>query len=155
MVSPTRMPTVLELPLKERSLGRGEHIVGTVIGVLRATGTGALKPVPFSPATRPGLLRRRRPKTAERSPPRPATVEPYSLDHLFETRKLWRNWLAGSRAAVARGILVSEEDRWERLDASLGTLCDCLVRTHSPALRAALAAEAGAVVSAIHAQMRG
>lgn len=166
-----RMPTVLELPLRERTLGRGEHVIGTVIGVLRATGTGALKAVPFSPAARPQRKRRRSPAAARR-PSASSAAQPCSLDHLLEIRKVWRGWLALHREAESGRAVdkaridsqsrpsgepgsESRKERWQRLDSSLSTLCDCLLRTQSPALRAALAAEAGAVVSAIEAQMRG
>ena len=150
------MPTVLELPLREKGLSQGERVVGTVIGHLRATGTGALRPVPLSsPRTR--AKRTLKPATGERTTPLPivASTEPFSLDHLLGTQKQWRDWLAVAKDSSSRRSTPAELERWERLDASLATLCDCLVRTHSPSLRAALAAEAGAVVSAIRSEMRG
>jgi hypothetical protein len=150
-----RMPTVLELPLREKGLSHGERVVGTVIGHLRATGTGALRPVPLSLPT--ARTKRTTPKTGagERAAPTATAAEPFSLDHLMATQKQWRDWLAVARDPSSRRSTPAEVERRERLDASLATLCDCLVRTHSPALRAALAAEAGAVVAAIRNEMRG
>lgn len=40
-----RLPNVLELPLGSRGTHSSITVVGTVIGVIRPTGTGALKPV--------------------------------------------------------------------------------------------------------------
>jgi len=149
-----RMPTVLELPLREKGFSPGERVVGTVIGHLRATGTGALRPVPLSPS-KPRTRRNPKPKAEERAAAIPTTVvKPFSLDHLMGTQKQWREWLAVARDSTSLRSTPAEVERWERLDASLATLCDCLVRTHSPALRAALAAEAGAIVSAIRNEMR-
>ena len=147
-----RMPTVLELPLREKNPGHPERVVGTVIGLLRTTGTGALRPIPLS-SSRPSARRRSPLRSAERPPASPS--EPFSLDYLMETQSRWRGWLAVAKDSPGRRATPAEAERWERLDASLATLCDCLVRTHSPALRAALAAEAGAIVAAIRGEMCG
>jgi len=149
-----RMPTVLELPLREKGGGHGERVVGTVIGHLRATGTGALRPVPMSPS-KPRAKRAPKSRAEERATAMTTVAKPFSLDHLMGTQRQWRDWLALARASSSRHSTPAEIERWERLDASLATLCDCLLRTHSPALRAALAAEAGAVVTAIRNEMRG
>lgn len=151
--SERRMPTVLELPLREKSPAGNEHVVGTVIGLLRPTGTGALRPAAL-PASRTGTRRpSARPQGAGPDSRDLPAGEPVSLDRLLQTQALWRRWLAMIRESE-RGTLEGRE-RWERLDASLAALCDCLSRTHSPGLRAALAVEAEAVVSAIRGEMRG
>lgn len=152
-----RLPTVLELPLKERGFASDERVVGTVIGLLRSTGTGALRPVPLGTALRP------RPKSprsrtigetlAANRPARP--VVPVVVDQLLETRRRWHDWLVRERTSPGLTATPAQLSRWERLDASLATLCDCLEHTHSAGLRAALAAEASAVVTAIRAEMGG
>lgn len=159
-----RMPTVLELPLRERS--GGERVIGTVIGVLRSTGTGALRPVPAG-GTRVGSRRSHRsihrgdarnvassrPKRAEARTGWP-TPAPVSEEHLAYVQERWQEWVARRRNAA--GVATPAQlERWERLESSLSTLCDCLRRTHSPSLRSALSAEASAVVSAIHFEMGG
>jgi hypothetical protein len=73
----------------------------------------------------------------------------------MQTQGQWREWLSMIRELPACRATPAEIERWERLDASLATLCDCLDRTHSPALRSALAAEAGAIVAAIRGEMGG
>lgn len=157
-ISPTvragrRMPTVLELPLREKIPTCNERVVGTVIGLLRPTGTGALRPAAL-PASRTGT-RRPPARSVVAGPVRGsgAQDEPVSLDRLLQTQSLWRKWLAMVRECE-RGTPEGLE-KWERLDASLAALCDCLSRTHSPGLRTALAVEAEAVVSAIRSEMRG
>jgi hypothetical protein len=150
-----RMPTVLELPLRERSLTHGEHVVGTVIGLLRATGTGALRPVPLSSSrTRPRRKGWSFP-VEQRPIEAPVSRETISLDQLVEVRARWRQWMSATREDPSSHVTPAETERWERLEASLATLCDCLSRTHSHGLRAALAAEAGAVVATICSEMRG
>ncbi|MFN2377430.1 MAG: LexA family protein [Candidatus Binatia bacterium] len=157
-ISPTvraerRMPTVLELPLREKIPASNEHVVGTVIGLLRPTGTGALRPAAL-PASRTGTRRpSARPMLAGPVAGALAADEPVSLDRLLQTQNLWRKWLAMIRESdrtPPEGL-----ERWKRLDSALAALCDCLSRTHSPGLRAALAVEAEAVVSAIRGEMRG
>jgi hypothetical protein len=162
IVRTEQMPTVLELPLRERT--SGERVIGTVIGVLRSTGTGALRPVPAG-GSRLGSRRNHRrsrrndtrssasarPRSVSPSPV-PASVMPVSEEHLAEVHARWRGWIderRSSHGAASPGQL----ERWERLESSLSTLCDCLRRTHSPSLRTALSAEASAVVSAIHTEM--
>jgi hypothetical protein len=143
-----RMPTVLELPLRERTTESPAHVVGTVIGLLRATGTGALRPVPmFLQKER----RRRVPiRTAELEPAvrTDASVPPELLDR---SRRKWNEWL---RATCASGRLApADVERCERLDASFATLCDCLARTHNPELRGALAEEARSLLEKIREEM--
>jgi hypothetical protein len=145
-----RMPTVLELPLRDPARVP-EHVVGTVLGVLRSTGTGAMRPVPFAGAR----VRRR---TAER--PRQAGlpergVRPSgrsvhsSVEELVEVREKWRRFLADLDPEAAH----DGRDRRERLDHSLSTICECLARTHSDNLRSALKEEAEAILTAIRTEM--
>ncbi len=159
------MPTVLELPLRERN--GGERVVGTVIGVLRSTGTGALRPVPAGGAR---LASRRSHRalrgadsrgTTASGRPRSAVVPqdrrapaPLSEEHLAAVQKEWQGWVA-DRCVGEAFATPAQVERWERLELSLSTLCDCLRKTHSPSLRSALSAEASAVVSAIHFEMGG
>jgi hypothetical protein len=157
-----RMPTVLELPLRERA--PVERVIGTVIGVLRSTGTGALRPVAASGtrlsarrthrASRSGDVRTTLPtlRSVPAEASHPAT--PISDEHLAEVHATWQGWVAERRQGEAP-TTPAQLERWERLEASLSTLCDCLRKTHSPSLRAALSAEASAVVSAIHSELRG
>jgi hypothetical protein len=159
-----RMPTVLELPLRERA--SNERVIGTVIGVLRSTGTGALRPVPaggFRLASRRNHRASRRNDTRSSASARPRLVDsaelrpevlPVSEEHLAEVHARWLGWVGEHRnsdGAASPGQL----ERWERLESSLSTLCDCLRKTHSPSLRTALSAEAAAVVSAIRTEMGG
>ena len=150
-----RMPTVLELPLREKNPSHAsEHVVGTVIGLLRPTGTGALRPISLvSSGSR--ARRRSRINPTEHSTPAPTPAEPFSLNYLLETQSQWRGWVTVASETSSHRATPAEVERWERLDASLATLCSCLARTHSSALRAALAAEAGAIVAAIRGEMRG
>ncbi len=152
-----RIPTVLELPLRERNPSHhGEHVVGAVIGVLRATGTGALRPVALS-GSRPGMKRRMRARRASTVGEDSTSTgsEGISLDRLLRTQQLWRAWVSARRSESPPRLTPAEAERWERLDASLATLCDCLSHTHSPELRTALSIEAGAVVATIREEMRG
>jgi hypothetical protein len=66
----------------------------------------------------------------------------------------WQAWVGDHRCSDIQAT-PAQLERWERLESSLSTLCDCLRKTHSPSLRAALSAEASAVVSAIHTEMGG
>jgi hypothetical protein len=165
-VRPERMPTVLELPLRERT--SGERVIGTVIGVLRSTGTGALRPVPAGGSrlasrrnhrmsrkteTRSSVAARRPRVVGDPEGARPAGT-PVSEEHLAEVHARWLGWIAERRGSE-HGSAPGQLERWERLESSLSTLCDCLRRTHSPSLRTALSAEAAAVVSAIHTEMGG
>jgi hypothetical protein len=158
-----QMPTVLELPLRERTT---ERVIGTVIGVLRSTGTGALRPVPAG-GSRLGSRRNHRTsrradtRTAASARPRPADLStagpqaiPVSEEHLADVQGRWQAWVGDRRCSDIQAT-PAQLERWERLESSLSTLCDCLRKTHSPSLRAALSAEASAVVSAIHTEMGG
>jgi hypothetical protein len=158
------MPTVLELPLRERS--SGERVIGTVIGVLRSTGTGALRPVAAG-GTRPGSRRSHRSinrsdarnvvsSRSKRSDARAGwpSPAPVSEEHLTHVQERWQEWI-GRRRRTDGSATPAQLERWDRLESSLSTLCDCLRRTHSPSLRSALSAEASAVVSAIHSEMGG
>lgn len=143
-----RMPTVLELPLRERATGEAEHVVGTVIGHLRPTGTGALRPVPM----------RAYGHGKRRQPPRPSTgtatvMERHELpaELLERTRAKWTAWLSAARQSAIFGS--ADEERWDRLDASFLALCDCLSRTHNFELRSALAEEAETILTAIRTEM--
>jgi hypothetical protein len=144
-----RMPTVLELPLRERATEVSEHIVGTVIGRLRATGTGALRPVPLYGA------RQRQPGEGYNG----ASVRHHhtahaeiSLDSLERTHQQWRGFLQSMRHAGQSGA--ENLDRWDRLDGSIAALCECLARTHNSELRGALLDEAATLVSAAVTEMR-
>lgn len=143
-----RLPTVLELPLRERSDPHSERVVGTVIGHLRSTGTGALRPV--APAPSRGRKRHR----AQRQPAAtPSTLRARpAFDSFLRTLDSWTEWIEARRHANAPA---ADLENWERLHASLGTLCDCISRTHNPDLRAALFGEAGALAATIHSVMRG
>lgn len=148
-----RMPTVLELPLRERTPNTNERVVGTVIGALRSTGTGALKPIPLGS---PKQVRRTKASTTTvvALPSRRRESGPVSFDYLSEIQAKWRGWISRARETSAVPT-PGQVERWDRLEASLSTLCDCLQRTHSPGLRDALSAEASAVVSAIRHEMGG
>lgn len=147
-----RMPTVLELPLRERTPNTNERVVGTVIGALRSTGTGALRPVPLG-GSKQGRRRKASTPTVVALPSRKDSG-PVSFDYLSDIHGQWRRWIATARGA-ADGPTPAQVERWDRLEASLSTLCDCLQKTHSPGLRDALSAEASAVVSAIRHEMGG
>jgi hypothetical protein len=159
-----QMPTVLELPLRERT--SPERVIGTVIGVLRSTGTGALRPVPAGGsrlAARRNHHTSRRADTRTAASARPRSVElsaarsqamPVSEEHLADVQARWQGWVGSHRNSNVQAT-PAQLERWERLDGSLSTLCDCLRKTHSPSLRAALSAEASAVVSAIRTEMGG
>ncbi|HEY2772936.1 MAG TPA: S24 family peptidase [Candidatus Binatia bacterium] len=156
------LPTVLELPLREKISSRSERVVGSVIGQLRSTGTGALRPIVIAGSRRRRPLRSGAPghirdaaslAGCAPSPPCEApAVEPGDLE---KVRLRWRSWLDRRHGDGQDAVAGAAYDRLERLDASLATLCDCLARTHSPGLRAALAEEADAVVSAIEQEMGG
>lgn len=153
-----RTPTVLELPFGKNTEVSREQISGLVIGLLRPTGTGALRAVPLVSSR----LRSRRQPTRRPLPAqswRSCQTTP-SLSPLSDAQTEWREWLAQARDqahSIADPARPSPRpdvlNRWERLDLSLATLCDCLSRTHSPGLREALAAEASAVVAAIRVEM--
>lgn len=155
----SRIPTVLELPFASPGLDASERIVGGVIGHLRPTGTGALRPVVSPTARSPRRLR-----AVEAAPAGEAAGEdaprtnssPEVLDELEQVRSAWRSWIEGHRDEALRdGPGCERLERWERLDASLHALCECLERTHSANLKAALNDQAKAVLSAIRAEMRG
>ena len=149
-----RLPTVLELPLKERTLQKGEHVVGTVIGLLRATGTGALRPVPLR-SSRPSHPRRQpavTPSLLSAAPKPVATVE-VPLEELRQVESMWHRWVAEARTSDRIHPTPAQTERWNRLDSSLLTLCECLARTHVPELRRALLGEAQALVQTIRVEM--
>lgn len=144
-----RMPSVLELPLRDPSTATGERIVGTVIGLLRPTGTGALRPVPLSRASVRVAAARRSPRTwevAADSHPQPAGP---GLDTLRTVLSDWREWIAARRGSAATTATDARLDHWERLETSLATLCDCLAHTHNTRLRSALAEEAAQLLDEI------
>lgn len=151
-----RMPTVLELPLKERVLQKGEHVVGTVIGLLRSTGTGALRPVPLA-SSRPAPRRRPAstgPSVVPLAPVSTPTAAPeVPLDELREIENVWHRWVTEARSSDSIHVTPSQRERWDRLDCSLLTLCECLARTHIPELRRALLGEAQALVRTIRVEM--
>ncbi|HXC50733.1 MAG TPA: S24 family peptidase [Candidatus Limnocylindrales bacterium] len=144
-----RMPTVLELPLRDRSAEISEHIVGSVIGRLRATGTGALRPVALYSA-RPKKRGEPRDATPDRSAaPTNADLSPDTLGRLHDQ---WQKWLRTRRES---GESMAEElERWDRLDGSLAALCECLARTHNTELRAALLDEAATLTATAVGEMR-
>jgi hypothetical protein len=148
-----RMPTVLELPLRERVLHKGEHVVGTVIGLLRSTGTGALRPVPLT-SSRPAHRRRPPSKAPETRFPLSTPNPEVPLEELREVESEWHRWVAAADSIDGVRVPPAQRERWDRLDASLLTLCDCLARTHVPELRRALLDEAQALVKTIRGEMR-
>lgn len=154
-----RMPTVLELPLKERVLHKGEHVVGTVIGLLRSTGTGALRPVPLALSSRPAHRRRTpSPEPEARIPLSAASLSAANLEvplgELREVESEWHRWVAAADSIDGVRATPAQRERWDRLDASLLTLCDCLARTHLPELQRALLGEAQSLVKTIREEMR-
>lgn len=148
-----RMPNVLELPLRPRTLDSSERVVGTVIGLLRSTGTGALRPVSLSrPRPRPAGVRPV-PRLPEAPSERRADEAKLSVETLRAELTEWRSWIAraaDTRSATHPSLHV---DRWERLEASLATLCDCLAHTHNPRLQAALLEEAAMLLAEIGSEM--
>lgn len=149
-----RLPTVLELPLKERVLQKGEHVVGTLIGLLRGTGTGALRPVQLKSSRLP--IRRHRcatPRPLSSVVSRQATPFEVPLAELREVEVLWHRWVAEARGSDGVDGTPAQGERWNRLDCSLLTLCECLARTHGPELRRALLGEAQALVETIRVEM--
>lgn len=151
-----RMPTVLELPFTQPQFERHDRVVGAIIGILRPTGTGALRPVPLSA---PRIVRRGRHHDSSfdlASRETPSASRPESFGDLHAIREEWHQWMAQHRHECCSSAGGRERiERWERLDASLHALCDCLDRTHSANLRAALAEQTRAVIAAIRAEMRG
>jgi hypothetical protein len=149
-VGERRMPTVLELPLRERATEDRSHVVGTVIGVLRATGTGALRPVPM-------FLRKERKRRMTLTQPvcesagRAAPTRNVPPELLERTRQRWKDWLLAAR--VAGRLTPVDEERCDRIDASFTTLCDCLSKTHNPDIRAAFAEEARSLLEKIRREM--
>jgi hypothetical protein len=153
-----RLPTVLELPLRERGASNGEHVVGTVLGLLRPTGTGALRPVAMASGKPPVRRRGAAGSAVTHLPPLRARLgeKASGAARDVDPEKVlsdWKNWCAGKTAAGH--VDDSELDRWERLEASLSTLCACLSRTHGAELRSALLAEAGSTIATIHREMCG
>lgn len=151
-----RLPTVLELPLRERRIASGEHVVGTVVGLLRPTGTGALRPVAMASAKAPARRRRpvsepvaHLPSVRARLAAAPSARERDPREVLSD----WRRWC--SRGKASGEVAAADLERWERLEARLSVLCDCLSRTHGRELRAALLAQAESTIATIHREMRG
>lgn len=144
-----RMPNVLELPLRPRTLGSSERVVGTVIGLLRSTGTGALRPVSLSrPRPRPAGSR-----SPSRLPELPSerrlSEKRISEETLRAELSEWKSWIARASETRSATDAPLPIDRWERLEASLATLCDCLAHTHNPRLQAALLEEAAMLLAEI------
>lgn len=142
-----RIPTVLELPLRERAVENSEHVVGSVIGKLRETGTGALRPV---------AMQARRPRHSENDASAPPTLGASHHDltpgMIEGACRRWQEWL---RAMRGQDSATSESlERWERLDGTLVALCECLSRTHNAELRTALQDELATVIATIHNEMR-
>lgn len=148
-----RMPNVLELPLRPRTPDSGDRVVGTVIGLLRSTGTGALRPVSLTrPRPRPAVGR-----SAARLPEIPRERRNDETKISMETLRAeladWRSWIARTTDARTAIDPRHHSDRWERLEASLATLCDCLAHTHNPRLQAALLEEAAILLREIGVEM--
>jgi hypothetical protein len=151
-----RMPNVLELPLRPRTLDGSERVVGTVIGLLRSTGTGALRPVSLSrPRSRPasGHSGARLPEVP--SSERRADEAKISVETLRTALTEWRSWIVRASDARRASSPALPLDRWERLEASFATLCDCLAHTHNPRLQAALLEEAAMLLDEIGSEMGG
>ncbi len=148
-----RMPNVLELPLWPRVLDNSERVVGTVIGLLRSTGTGALRPVSLSrPRPRPASARHglRQPEVASE---RRVGEAKLSVESLRAELTEWRSWIARAADAQSAAHSHPHTNRWERLEGSLATLCDCLAHTHNPRLQAALLEEAAILLGEIGSEM--
>lgn len=138
-----RTEAVLELPLRERrSSSQAAHVTGTVIGLLRPTGTGALRAVSLGWG-KPRVKRR----IGSSRPMPPANEIDARVPASMLTRTLieWRAWLSTVRSVG--NVAPVNMERWNRLGATLATLMNCLDHAHSPALRSALSGEAVAVAT--------
>jgi hypothetical protein len=153
---PAERPTttaVLELPLREKRQTTREHVVGVVIGILRATGTGALRPVSL-PAAHPAKQKRGG-RRASAAPSRRSgdQAELQSTIEMEQLRRQWRDWRARPGAHDSSAGAAARRERWKRLEASLSTLCDCLAHTSSPGLRQALAEQVRSVAGVMRREM--
>lgn len=143
-----RMESILELPFGPAERTRGERIVGTVLALLRPTGTGALRPVPLD-------QHRRRARTAGARPvQRPlrsrAESERLEVTHLEATLARWQKWRR-SAGDPAEAVI----ERCARMERGLTTLLGCLVHAHHPRLRSALFEQATTIATAMRREMGG
>jgi len=141
------MSSVLELPLRDRDERDFHRVVGTVLAVLRPTGTGALRPA------RPSA-RRPHATVGARAPSRTTAMRaPNESGSEIEDlrRSLQRSRL---RLDAACGHMDPHDfARASRLVAGLSALVDCLGHARSTGLRAALLAEAKATAQMVTADL--
>jgi hypothetical protein len=151
---PASMPSVLELPFHPRASSANQRVVGTVIGLLRSTGTGALRPASLCSGLRKPEPRRLRKRRLPEAPSHSREVLPDR--DLQETLRRWRRRLAEARGeGTGVGRPARSGGSAQRLASSLWTLCDCLEHIHEPRLRAALSEQARAIAEAIGIQEVG
>ncbi len=153
-----QIPSVLELPLRQRTAKSPARVIGTVIGVIRPTGSGALKPV--LTAARPSARRTRRDPdvvSSRQSPgERPSRRDPRSDDARSASlrRFLTESWpLAGSIAGDGLGAQGDASERWR---LRLSALLRCEQQATDPRIRGALLDEAAgvALLAARHVRRR-
>jgi len=144
--SPSAPPSVLELPLRPRN-SDGTRIVGTVLAVLRPTGTGALRPVRAA-------TRRARGEVGERGPSRVSKRDTMSAAEFDRLHRVLHRARAHLQSRCAGQDAVGLARQW-RLLSGLAALIDCLRHAHSSTLQAALLAEAGATARSIETQVLG
>lgn len=140
----TQIPSVLELPLRHRAAESPARIVGTVIGVIRPTGSGALKPV--LNAARPSLHRTRRGNSVRPCPGPPLARRDLHGDDA--TVAGLRRLLAESRplrGSIDENGFGVQVETWERWRLRLSTLLSCQELARDPKVRAALLDEAANV----------
>jgi len=133
-----RLPSVLELPFRRSPSKDAARVVGTVLGVIRPTGTGALKPIR---TTSSGSHR----KCGSTSLSETQDAQPHALDLTGNDSKAARlqRILEASQPVtrITEGSRVCR-DFSERWRARLSTLLLCQARAHDPRIRAALLDEA-------------
>lgn len=152
-----RIPTVLELPLRERSRPhQAAHVIGTVLGHLRPSPEGVLRPVPLvgirRRTPRPGAVRLHEQVAGIVDPRHPAkeALQPGQPD-LAEIRRAehrWHHWIEQARS---QGLDRERTSRLDRLDHALTALCECLERTRTGPLQSALREEARNLLAALEA----
>lgn len=129
------MPTALELPFGSSRSKYACRVVGTVLAILRPTGTGALKPVRLgtrNPPRRSGsLAQRARPQAPDTAS---NDLRAARLRRLLETSEPVTSFGAGQSRP--------RDDIRERWRSRLATLLVCQAHAHDPGVRSALLDEA-------------